>query len=152
MSGTLDDLVRLTDDESAVALVAMHALASSEAGDEPVELRLGQGDSATEIVLPNGVVRLFVQALAELASGRAVTIAPVDAELTTQQAAGLLRVSRPYVVGLLERDEIPYRKVGSRRRVRLEDVLAYRERSQRRGRDAAAELARESRELGLYDE
>ena len=151
MPATLNDPVRLTDDDSAIASVAARALARVESQEEPIELRLGTGADAEVIALPPDVVRLFVRALAQLANGRAVTIAPVDAELTTQQAAELLNVSRPYVVSLLERDELPHRKVGSRRRVRLEDVLAYREQSQRRSREAVAELARKSQELRLYD-
>jgi excisionase family DNA binding protein len=151
MTTTLNDPVRLADDESAIASAAARALARVESQDEPIEVRLGAGDDAELIVLPADAVRLFVRMLAELASGRAVTIAPIDAELTTQQAAELLSVSRPYVVSLLERGELSHRKVGARRRVRLEDVLAYRERSQRRSHEALAELARESQELGLYD-
>jgi excisionase family DNA binding protein len=151
MSATLNDPVRLTDDDSAIASVAVRALARVESQEEPIELRLGTGEDAEVVVLPPDAVRLFVRALAQLANGRAVTLAPVDAELTTQQAAELLNVSRPYVVSLLERGELPHRKVGSRRRVRLEDVLAYRERSQRRSREAVDELARESQVFGLYD-
>lgn len=150
MSATLNDPVRLTEDDSAIASVAARALARVESQREPIELRLGTGEDAEVIVLPPDAVRLFVRTLAELANGRAVTIAPIDAELTTQQAAELLNVSRPYVVSLLDNGAMPYRKVGSRRRVRLEDVLAYREGSQRRSREALAELARESQELGLY--
>jgi excisionase family DNA binding protein len=80
-----------------------------------------------------------------------VTVAPVHTELTTQQAAELLNVSRPYLIRLLEANQIPYRKVGSHRRIRLVDVLEYQKLDEARRRDAQRELTRQAEELGLYE-
>lgn len=79
-----------------------------------------------------------------------MTVAPVHAELTTQQAAELLNVSRPYLIRLLEANQIPYRKVGSHRRIRLVDVLEYQRLDEARRRDAQRELTRQAEELGFY--
>jgi excisionase family DNA binding protein len=95
------------------------------------------------------VARLFARVLAELADGRGVAVVPFDVEVTTQQAADLLNVSRPHVVSLLDKGEMAHRKVGARRRLRLEDVLAYRRASYQRSRQAVNELTRLTQELGL---
>ncbi len=104
-----------------------------------------------QVVIPTVAFRFFVDVLAELANGNAVTVAPVHAELTTQQAADLLNVSRPYLIKLLDEEQIPYRRVGNRRKVQLVDVLDYKQRDAARRREILDELTREAEELGLYD-
>ena len=99
--------------------------------------------------MPAEALRLLVDLLNELSQGNAVTIAPFHQEITTQQAANLLNVSRPYLVKLLDDDQIPSRKVGSRRRVLLKDVLAYKQRDDDQRLDVLARLAREAEELGI---
>jgi excisionase family DNA binding protein len=108
--------------------------------------------SGEEIELPHSVFEVLVRVVHEMARGNAVRVLPVHAELTTQQAADLLGVSRPYLVGLLEGGEIPFRKVGSHRRVRLDDLLIYKDKRDRERRSALNELAAESQLLGLYDD
>jgi excisionase family DNA binding protein len=90
--------------------------------------------------------------LTEMAGGRDLTLIPNDAELTTQQAADLLNVSRPFLVKLLEAGKIPYRNVGSRRRIRYSDVLAYRDAEREAGFAVLARMVSENERLGLYDE
>ncbi|MCC9597760.1 MULTISPECIES: helix-turn-helix domain-containing protein [unclassified Rubrivivax] len=87
--------------------------------------------------------------LTQLGKDRAVTVRPQDAELTTQEVADYLNVSRPYVVKLIEEEKLPARKVGARRRVALEDLLRFDEQQRARQRAALDELARIDAELGL---
>jgi excisionase family DNA binding protein len=101
--------------------------------------------------LPASVVQLLAQAIHELARGNAVTLVPVESELTTQQAADLLNVSRPFLIKLLDQGEIPCHRAGTHRRVRAADLLAYRDRRSIARREALAEMAREAQEMGLYE-
>jgi excisionase family DNA binding protein len=105
----------------------------------------------TQVVIPAVAFRFFVDMLAELANGNAVTVAPVHAELTTQQAADLLNVSRPYLIKLLDEERIPHRRVGNRRKVQLIDVLEYKQRDDARRHEVLDELTSEAEKLGLYD-
>ena len=101
------------------------------------------------VVLPAAAVRLLGALLAELAKGNAVTLMPLHAELTTQEAADLLNVSRPFMVGLLESGQLPYHKVGTHRRVLLADLMIYKRRRDEQSEAALRELAALSQELKL---
>ncbi len=100
-------------------------------------------------MLPRPAVTLFAQILGQLAEGRGVSVIPSRAEVTTQQAADLLGVSRPYVVRLLEDGAVPHRKVGRHRRILLEDLLAYKRADDEQRRTAADELGDLGQELGI---
>lgn len=110
-------------------------------------LRVIDGDK--DITVPVAALHLLVDILAQMARGNAVTVVPINAELTTQQAADFLNVSRPFLIGLLEQGKVPYRKVGTHRRVRFQDLAAYQKVSQSEQRKAADALAREAQDLGL---
>jgi len=109
-----------------------------------------QNDEQTgaDIILPASVLRLLKDILAEMAQGHAVALLPVQAELTTQQAADLLNVSRPYLIRLLEDSKIPFRLVGQHRRVRFDDLLAYQRKDDEDRRRVADELTADAQELG----
>ncbi|WP_405179812.1 helix-turn-helix domain-containing protein [Nocardia sp. NBC_01377] len=108
------------------------------------------GETGTDaLIVPRQAVSLLAFILAQAAEGRGVSVVPSHAELTTQQAADLLNVSRPYVIGLLETGEIPFRLVGTHRRIRFDDLKEYRHRSEGTSRDAADELADLGQELGI---
>ena len=80
----------------------------------------------TDLMLPRHALELLRNILTEMAQGNAVTLMPVHAEVTTQEAANLLNVSRPHLVKLLEEGAIPFTRVGTHRRIRFQDVMAYR--------------------------
>jgi len=107
------------------------------------------GDGAARVAVPREAFELFVRILGEMANGNAVTIVPVHAELTTQQAAELLNVSRPYMVKLLEDGRIPFRLVGTRRRVRFEDLVRFKQQDDADREKVVNELTAEAQRLGL---
>jgi excisionase family DNA binding protein len=107
------------------------------------------GSSEETVGLPAAAVRVLVRVLEEMAQGNAINIVPVHAELTTQEAADMLNISRPSLIQLLDEGRIEFRKVGTHRRVRFESLLAYKRKADSDRRAALAELAAYDRELGL---
>lgn len=105
-----------------------------------------------EILLPDSVYRVLRASVHLMALDRAVSIVGIDYEVTTQEAANILNVSRPFFVKLLEQGELPYRKVGTRRRVRFQDLMAYKERFDTQRDKAMDKLISFSEEQGLYRE
>jgi excisionase family DNA binding protein len=117
--------------------------------DEPdISLQVEGGREDEVLVVPRNAVQLFANMLAYMAKGEGVVVMPKHKMLTTQQAADMLNVSRPYLIGLLEAGEIPFEKVGRHRRIKLEDLLDYRRADDARRRKAADELSALGQELG----
>ena len=113
------------------------------------EVQLHPEGSDHGVPLPSGVIDLLIRILGHMANGDAVTVVPVQAELTTQQAADLLNMSRPHLVKLLDQGIIPSRKVGTHRRFLLADVLAQRRRDREERKAILDELTREARDMEL---
>ncbi len=129
------------------AEVAVRALEHFVGGTLP--LRLSVGDMAVPVAIPTEAVALLVRILAHMANGDAVALVPIQAEVTTQQAADLLHVSRPYLIKLLEEGKLPYRRIGSHRRIPLRNLLAYKRQDDAERRAIADELTAEAQLLGL---
>jgi excisionase family DNA binding protein len=139
-----------TDQDALIAREASQAIAAQPVDMSSLTLQLANaGKEVTTVRLPEAAARLLVQLLNEMGNGRAVSVAPTDVEITTQQAADLLNVSRPYLVGLVEKGELPVRMVGNQRRLPLADVLEYKARTRANRLEALRELTALDQELGL---
>lgn len=99
-----------------------------------------------DIILPRQALVLLRDILAEMARGNAVTVTPIHAELTTQEAANFLNVSRPFLIKLLETGEIPFTRTGTHRRVRFQSLLEYKEQREAESEEALEKLARQAQE------
>lgn len=144
------ELALPTAQEAALAQETSRKLAAVLNSRGTVPARFGTAPTETETVeLPASAVRLLVDILEQMARGNAVTLVPVHAELTTQQAADLLGVSRTHLVQLLDEGKIAHRKVGTHRRIRAEDALKYRRETERKRREALDKLTAYDQELGF---
>jgi len=136
------------------ALLAQEAVRAIEAGEAAGQMGLRMqltqaGQEVTTFDMPPAAVALIRRLLKEMGEGKAVTLVADEPEITTEQAAKLLHVSRPYVVGLVEKGHLPARNVGKQRRLLLKHVLAYKRENEAQRRGALSELAALDQELGL---
>lgn len=141
-----------SDAESEQAQIAVQTLAKMLKRTKRTALSISiHPDKSPEetVSVPREAFEMFIQVLSHMANGAAVTIVPVNAELTTQQAAELLNVSRPFVVQLIEEGKLPARKVGTRRRVRCSDLMTFKQKDDAERKRALAELVEDAEDLGL---
>ncbi|BAZ01589.1 hypothetical protein NIES37_55920 [Tolypothrix tenuis PCC 7101] len=108
-------------------------------------------DNVEEMTIPDSVLHVLRQVAQAMASGKNVSIVTYNPELTTQQAADLLNVSRPHLIKLLEQGELPYIMVGTHRRVKFEDLTKYKQERDSKRRQLLDELIAESQDLGFYE-
>ncbi|ALR19126.1 MULTISPECIES: helix-turn-helix domain-containing protein [Sphingomonadaceae] len=138
-----------TPQDAAIARLSGQVLAGYARQKRPLTLRVRDAEQEKPIELPAGAVSLLMDILDAMAAGRGVTIIPEDAELTTVQAADMLNVSRTFLINLLDTGVIPHRKVGTHRRIRMEDLMAYKARDDRDRETVLDELAREAQEQDM---
>lgn len=145
MTMTMHEPVSPTENESALAKTCSRKLAKFPAEN----LRVRINDTEDAITLPASAVRLLIDLLSAMAEGNAVTLIPIHAELTTQQAADLLGVSRPFLVKQLEDRVIPFRRVGTHRRILFSDLMAYKRSTMEARTDTIEELTAQAQELDM---
>ena len=129
--------------EAEIAVQTLRGAARATVRVEP------DGSPEAAVVLPAQAFDLLMRMLAHLANGDAVTIVPIQAEVTTQQAADVLNVSRPSLIKLLDEGKLAYRKLGTHRRVMLRDLLEFKRHDDAERRAILAELTAEAQALGL---
>jgi excisionase family DNA binding protein len=137
--------------EVAVAVQGQRALSaflSTRLETQRIQI-FDEKNKAHAVELPTSALRLLVDILSELADGNAVKVVPIHAELTTQEAADLLNVSRPHLVKLLEAGELPFHKTGKHRRVRFSDLMDYKAAQEEAGAAAMEELAAQAQALRM---
>lgn len=141
----------LTNEDTNIAKVSSQILSSYLQKNLSYGVfKLISDDTETETVtIPVAALNLLTEILTQMAAGNAVSVVSMKKELTTQETADILQVSRPYLVELLESGEIPYRKVGSRRRVLATDVISYKNRIDAARMETLAELSAQAQELNM---
>ncbi len=149
MTITLTESALPSDRDAALAEMASQALA--HASDTALRVQVAAaGREVASFDLPPGVARLLMDILKETAAGHAVTLVPFQQEITTQQAADLLNVSRPFLVSMIDNGTLPARMVGNQRRLPLKDVLAYKAENRAKRRETLRQLTELDQELGLF--
>lgn len=135
--------------EAEEAKITSRAL-SKYVHNERLYLKIANNSSESDdLILPGYALNLLLGILTEMSKGNAITIMPIHAELSTQEAALHLNVSRPHLVELLEKGKIPFRKVGAHRRVLAKDVFDYKQRIDAERLKALEELTVQAQELGM---
>jgi excisionase family DNA binding protein len=155
MSSSLDlEMVLDSKEDLELAKAAQRCIVSSLDHSKAINIAIVEDgverlSESPVLRLPPKVLRLFADVLGSLAQGKAIAVMPKELDVTTQEAAMFLNVSRPYLVRLLEEGKIPFHKVGTHRRIRFEDVVQYKENRQKISKDALQKLADQAQELGM---
>ncbi|GAB3477354.1 helix-turn-helix domain-containing protein [Azotobacter salinestris] len=136
--------------EAALAKLCSQELSAIiETRAETQTLSISDPKGGRSVNIPVSALRLLVDVLTELGEGNSVRLVPVHAELTTQEAADLLNMSRPTLIKLLDEEAIPYHRAGNRRKVKFADLRIYQEKLEQERLAALAELSALDRALGL---
>lgn len=154
MTTATPDRIQLTDDQAALLASASRLMGDALDHSRAARVALveeGEHGDVARIDVPPATLRVLSKILAMMASRQTFLLYPADTELTTGQAADMLGVSRPYLIARLEAGELPFRKVGRHRRIRMDDVLAYKATMQVQRKAALDELVAHSEALGGYD-
>lgn len=143
---------KITKSDQKIALLSVKILADSEDQatknkDEVIKFKLQGSDEV--VIIPLKALHLLNAILSNMSQGKSIALMRTDAEVSTQQAAEILNVSRPHVIKLVEKGEIPHKKVGSHRRILLQDILKYESNLKTNRRKKLNALAKEAQQLNL---
>jgi excisionase family DNA binding protein len=138
-----------SEKDASLARETSRLLAPRMRSSTPLSFRVGDAPKEETLQIPASALKMLVRILEEMAKGNTVTLIPVHAELTTQEAADMLNISRPSLIQLLGEGKIEYRKIGTHRRVRFEALMQYKRHADAERRAALAELAVYDQELGI---
>jgi excisionase family DNA binding protein len=138
-----------TPRDSLIARESEQRLSPYAHQNDPLKVHLETEQNQPPIQLPAGAVALLREILEAMAHGQGVTIIPQATELSTIEAANMLNVSHPFLIKLLDKGSIPYRKVGKHRRIRLEYLMAYKEQTNHEHEAILDQLVSQAQELDM---
>ncbi|MEL6865104.1 MAG: helix-turn-helix domain-containing protein [Bacteroidota bacterium] len=147
----LTNINKPSKQEQKVAMESYHTLAEVLAHLHTENPEIEIEETQEKIKIPLKVLKLLAQILKVTSQGKPISIVPIATEMTTQAAADLLGCSRPHLVKLLENGEIEYTKVGKHRRVKFEDVMAYKKQMKAKQQELLIKIMQADEESGLYD-
>lgn len=142
---------RTSGDDQRIALRSMtrlkEVISKLHAASPGVKIKIQEADES--ITIPKKALSLLMTILSNMSEGKSITIIPTDSEVSTQQGADMLNVSRPHLIKLLENNTIPFKKVGSHRRILLRDLVTYEKSLQRTREEKLKLLSTQAQELNL---
>lgn len=133
--------------QSSVSKVQEAAQKAMRMGSSSVKINIHEGGEA--LIIPKRALSFLFDIVRSMAEGKSIILMPSDTEVSTQQAAHLLHVSRPHVVKLLEKGEIPFRRVGTHRRIEIKYIVAYQKKLKEKREEKLGFLAKQAQELNL---
>ena len=150
MTALLERTITPTENDKKLALESSEFMEPVSSLLHEVRLQFLDADAPQNAFsLPAPALRLLNEILKEMAKGNAVTLIPINAMLTTQEAADILNVSRPFFVGLLEAGKLPYQRLGSHRRILFKDLMSFKEKTDAARAEAMRQLTQEAQELNM---
>lgn len=148
---TIEYIDKLTKQEQHIALESYSALAEVLKQLKTEEPQIEVEETNEQIKIPLRALKLLSEILEAMSKGQPISIVPMAMEVTTQKAAEILGCSRPFLVKLLEKGEIPFTKIGRHRRVKMEDILTYKNKQKQEQKKYLIEMMQNDEEIGLYD-
>src|SRR5690625_980427 len=147
----IENIEKPTKQEQKTAMVSYSALTAVLKQLKSEEPEIEVEETKEHIKIPIKALRLLSDILEAMSKGQPIAIVPMATEVTTQKAAEILGCSRPFLVKLLEEGKMPFTKIGRHRRVKMEDVLVYKEKQKQEQKKHLIEMMQKDEELGLYD-